>query len=171
MAYQLVGVHVLVLIMGCLVAVVHGWFVGAFVCAMIFVVQGNAKPVLLSPCHTHLCRCNIHVYPCSLNTYRLAFVHAHTFVKEMQQPAASYTLLSHTQNCDVVNNNPGVYGTTNSHRVGGTSHISCHGLCKKQSSLGRSLKAHIYKKLLSASRLAQTVRTVSLVTTSDSGNV
>ena len=29
-----------------------GWFVGGFDCAVVFVVRGDARPLLLSPCHT-----------------------------------------------------------------------------------------------------------------------
>ena len=38
--------------MGCLVAAVHGWFDGAFACAMMYVVRGGAWPPLLFACNT-----------------------------------------------------------------------------------------------------------------------
>lgn len=40
----------IVLFVGCLEAAVLGWFVGV-VCAMVYVVRGNARP-LLSTCNT-----------------------------------------------------------------------------------------------------------------------
>ena len=46
------GVSGFVLFVSCLVAAAHGCFVGAFVCAMVCVVRGNAPPLLLSSCNT-----------------------------------------------------------------------------------------------------------------------
>ena len=46
------GVQVLVWFMGCLVASFHGWFVGAFVRAIVYVDLGDARPLLLSLCCT-----------------------------------------------------------------------------------------------------------------------
>ena len=44
--------HGIKLFVGCLVAAVHGWLICALGGAVIYVVRGDARPMLLSPCNT-----------------------------------------------------------------------------------------------------------------------
>ena len=58
-----------VLFVGCLVVWVWlGWFVGGFDCAIGFIVLGDAGPLLLSPCNTHIC------------VYMYIYIHIYTYV-------------------------------------------------------------------------------------------
>ena len=59
--------------MGCLAGAVHGWFVGKFVCAMVYVVRGDAWPLLLSPCNTyHMCHKEYGIFSLPTSAIRLA---------------------------------------------------------------------------------------------------
>ena len=58
--------RVLVSFVGCSVVAGHAWFFGAFVGAVLYVVRGDAWPMLLSKFFVYVFVCYVaHMYSCS----------------------------------------------------------------------------------------------------------